>query len=91
MESSETILSNLRRIMDGYAGKVFTEDMRQQIRVVATDLMYAANNEAQASFMPFVCANRGTSFCSQTEEMISQSDFDPEVCWECHMNGGFTF
>jgi hypothetical protein len=93
MKSSTTLLDELRRKMAGYVGKVFTEQMRQQIRYDASQLILNARDEGQSLLAPYVCGNSNTSFCPQCEgdeDGTRLEDYDPDTCRECHANGGFT-
>lgn len=90
MKTRHDILGDLRRTMDDFVGQPFTEEMRQRIRIDATELMNTAYDEGQAAMAPHICSNRGTSLCPMTEDCIASEEYDEAVCRECHLNGGFS-
>lgn len=90
MKNRQSILGDLRRTMDVFVGQVFTEDMRQRIRMDATELMNAAYDEGQAAMAPHICANQGTSYCPQTESGFTIEEYDPSICRKCNLEGGFS-
>jgi hypothetical protein len=80
------LLSDLRRLMDDFVGQTFTEEMRQRIRINATELMNTAYDEGQAAMAHCICANAGTKDCPQEEY---REDYDEAVCRQCNLDGGF--
>lgn len=90
LESRNDLLSGLRRTMAGFVGQTFTEEMRQCIRLDAAELMTTAYAEGQAAMAPFVCSNKGTSFCRQAEDCLCDEEYDEAVCRLCNLEGGFS-
>lgn len=89
LRNRHDLLGALRRTMDDFVGQVFTEDMRQRIRIDATELMNTAYDEGQAAMAPHICANMGTKYCRQTEGGIAAEEYDEAVCRLCNLDGGF--
>lgn len=85
MKTRHDLLGDLRRTMAGFVGQTFTEDMRQRIRVDATELMNTAYDEGQAAMTYHVCANAGNKNCPQGE---CDEDYEA-VCRQCVLDGGF--
>lgn len=85
MKTRHDILGDLRRTMDGFVGKTFTEEMRQRIRIDATELMNVAYDEGQAAMAYLVCANAKSEHCPQSGE-----DYDEAICRQCYLDGGFS-
>lgn len=90
LKPRHVLLDDLRRTMAGFVGQTFTEEMRQCIRMGATELMNTAYAEGQAAMAPLVCSNVGTSFCRQTEDCIGAEEYDEAVCRLCNLDGGFS-
>jgi hypothetical protein len=86
MKTKQDILGDLRRMMDSFVGQMFTDEMRQRIRLEATDLMNTAFDEGQTAMAPHVCANRRTPDCKLVE---ADEEYDLEICRKCNMDGGF--
>ena len=89
MRDSISLLDELRRTMDRFIGKVFTEEMRQRIRFDVVDIMNTADSEGQAKGAPWICANANTSFCRQCENEKPIENYDYYICQKCSREGGF--
>ena len=87
MKTRTDIHGDLRRMMDGFVGQVFTEEMRQAIRLEATDIMNTAYDEGQAAMAHLICANKGTHICKISGEF--DAEYDEDKCRECNREGGF--
>ena len=90
LKTRNDLLSGLRRTMAGFVSQTFTEEMRQCIRLDATELMNTAYDEGQAAMAPHVCSNAGTDRCPQREDCISDEEYDEAVCRRCNLDGGFS-
>jgi hypothetical protein len=75
--------------MNNYVGQIFTEEMRQRIRMETTDLMNTSFDEGQCAMAPACCANKGTDKCKFTEHDDVFGDYDTTICRQCNLEGGF--
>jgi hypothetical protein len=90
MKTRQDLLGELRRTMGDFVGQTFTEEMRQRIRIDATELMNTAYDEGQAAMAPHICSNRGTSDCPMSEGDLGAEEYDETVCRKCNLEGGFS-
>lgn len=84
---SHTKLSRLREKTAGYVGKIFTEEMRQSIRMDAAELMNMGIDEGQAMMCRYACSNANTERCPQNGG--DGEEWETEIARQCNRDGGF--
>ncbi|MDR1328955.1 MAG: hypothetical protein LBK23_05075 [Oscillospiraceae bacterium] len=88
MKTGLELLEKLDQDMVEFDIDPFTLSQRRCVRMAAMDMMSASYREGQVAMIPHLCANRGSSFCPQTEKGVSIDDYEPQICKECRLDRG---